>query len=62
MANRRGLTEPDRVAREFKRRVGDTTPILLGGVPQSAEALASHLLRAVAGQVSDREGGPPSAT
>ena len=32
-ANRRGLTEPHRVAREFKRRMGDTTPILLGGVP-----------------------------
>ena len=38
-ANRRGLTEPHRVAREFKRRLGDTTPILLGGVPYSAEAL-----------------------
>ena len=37
-ANRRGLTEPHRVAREFKRRLGDTTPIMLGGVPYSAEA------------------------
>jgi molecular chaperone DnaK len=61
-ANRRGLTEPHRVAREFKRRIGDTTPILLGGVPQSAEALLSRLLRAVADQVIDREGGPPSVT
>ncbi|NMO49701.1 Hsp70 family protein [Actinoplanes sp. TBRC 11911] len=61
-ANRRGLTEPHRVAREFKRRVGDTTPILVGGVPQSAEALMSRLLRAVADQVIDREGGPPPVT
>ncbi|WP_328468306.1 Hsp70 family protein [Actinoplanes sp. NBC_00393] len=61
-ANRRGLTEPNRVAREFKRRMGDTTPILLGGVPQSAEALAARMLRAVADQVIGREGGPPSAT
>ncbi|MEU4422837.1 Hsp70 family protein, partial [Actinoplanes sp. NPDC024001] len=61
-ANRRGLTEPHRVAREFKRRMGDTTPILLGGVPQSAEALASRLLRAVADEVISREGGAPSAT
>ncbi|MBG0564136.1 Hsp70 family protein [Actinoplanes aureus] len=61
-ANRRGLTEPHRVAREFKRRLGDTTPILLGGVPQSAEALAARLLRAVADEVIGREGGPPSAT
>jgi molecular chaperone DnaK len=60
-ANRRGLTEPHRVAREFKRRMGDTTPILLGGVPQSAEALASRLLRSVVDQVVSREGGPPSA-
>jgi molecular chaperone DnaK len=61
-AGRRGLTEPHRVAREFKRRMGDTTPILLGGVPQSAEALAARLLRAVADQVTAREGGKPSAT
>jgi actin-like ATPase involved in cell morphogenesis len=60
-ANRRGLTEPHRVAREFKRRMGDSTPILLGGVPQSAEALASRLLRAVVDQVVSREGGPPSS-
>ena len=44
-ANRRGLTEPGRVAREFKRRVGDPTPILLGGTPYSAESLMSKLLR-----------------
>jgi len=60
-ANRRGLTEPHRVAREFKRRMGDTTPILLGGVPQSAEALTAQLLRSVVDQVVSREGGPPSA-
>jgi molecular chaperone DnaK len=60
-ANRRGLTEPHRVAREFKRRMGDTTPILLGGVPQSAEALTSHLLRWVVDEVVNRENGVPSA-
>lgn len=60
-ANRRGLTEPHRVAREFKRRLGDTTPILLGGVPYSAEALMSRLLRSVIDEVVSREGGPPSA-
>jgi molecular chaperone DnaK len=60
-ANRRGLTEPHRVAREFKRRIGDTTPILLGGVPQSAEALMARLLRSVFDEVVNREGGPPHA-
>ena len=53
-ANRRGLTEPHRVAREFKRRLGDTTPILLGGVPYSAEALMARLLRC-----GRRRGGQP---
>jgi molecular chaperone DnaK len=59
-ANRRGLTEPHRVSREFKRRLGDTTPILLGGVPYSAEALMARLLREVVAEVSDREGGHPA--
>jgi molecular chaperone DnaK len=59
-ANRRGVTEPHRVAREFKRRLGDTTPILLGGSPYSAESLMGRLLRAVVGDVSAREGGPPA--
>ena len=60
-ANRRGLSEPHRVAREFKRRLGDTTPILLGGVPYSAEALMARLLRSVVDEVTTREGGKPAA-
>jgi actin-like ATPase involved in cell morphogenesis len=59
-ANRRGLSEPNRVAREFKRRIGDTTPIMLGGTPHSAESLTSRLLRAVVEEVVKREGGPPA--
>ncbi|MBA0125020.1 Hsp70 family protein [Haloechinothrix sp. YIM 98757] len=58
-ANRRGLTEPQRVAREFKRRFGDTTPVLLGGVPYSVEALMAKLLRSVVEDVAAREGGWP---
>jgi molecular chaperone DnaK len=58
-AERRAASEPDRVAREFKRRVGDTTPIFLGGSPYSAEALMSHLLRWTVDEVSRTEGGPP---
>ncbi len=60
-ANRRALSEPHRVAREFKRRLGDTTPILLGGVPYSAEALTGRLLRAVIDEVVTREGGYPTS-
>jgi molecular chaperone DnaK len=58
-ASRRGLSEPQRVAREFKRRFGDTTPILLGGAPHSAEGLSAKMLRTVIDQVAAREGGPP---
>ena len=58
-AERRSPTEPDRFAREFKRRMGDPTPILLGGSPFSAHALTARLLRGVVKVVTDREGGPP---
>jgi len=58
-AERRALQEPERVGREFKRRIGDTTPLLIGGSPYSAEALTGRLLRWVADEVSAREGGPP---
>jgi actin-like ATPase involved in cell morphogenesis len=58
-ADRRAASEPDRVAREFKRRIGDTTPIFLGGSPYSAEMLMSELLQWAVGEVEAREGGPP---
>ena len=61
-AERRSLTEPARFAREFKRRIGDPTPVLLGGSPFSAHALMAHLLRGVVKVVADREGGPPDHT
>ena len=59
VAVRRGLEEPTRVAREFKRRLGDPTPLVLGGTPYGAEALTSQLLRAVVRMVSEREGSAP---
>jgi YVTN family beta-propeller protein len=58
-ALRRGLQEPGRLAREFKRRFGDTTPILLGGSPWSADALSIQLLRHLVELVTAQEGGPP---
>ena len=57
-AARRTLTEPGRVAREFKRRVGDSTPVLLAGSPFSAEQLMANLLRAVLEQTAAEQGGP----
>ncbi len=58
-AVRRAITEPERVAREFKRRLGDTTPIIVGGSPYSAEALMARLLKSVLEEVEKREGEPP---
>ena len=60
-AARRAMTEPERVAREFKRRLGDTTPVMLGGTPYPAEALVARLLRTVFDDVTAREGQPPAA-
>jgi actin-like ATPase involved in cell morphogenesis len=59
-AQRRALTEPTRVAREFKRRLGDPLPIIVAGVPHSAESLSAQLLRAVVAEVTKLEGGPPT--
>lgn len=58
-AARRGTTEPARLAREFKRRMGDTAPIMLGTTPYSAERLTAALLRFVIAAVTQQEGGPP---
>src|SRR5688500_13791710 len=58
-AARRASVEPSRVVREFKRRIGDTTPILVGGSPYSAEQLSAKLLRWVVDRVTEQEGAPP---
>ena len=60
-AERRAMSEPLRTAREFKRRLGDPTPIILGGTPYGAEALIGHLLRSIVAKVSEQLGGPPAA-
>ena len=59
-AVRRGIGEPDRVAREFKRRFGDDVPILLGDLEVTPAELAGQLLRWVVDTVTEREGGPPA--
>ncbi len=60
-AERRGLTEPTRLAREFKRRLGDPVPLMLGGTPYSVESLFGHLLRAVVEKVSELQGSEPDS-
>ncbi|GIE99629.1 hsp70 family protein [Paractinoplanes rishiriensis] len=58
-AQRRGEAEPTRLAREFKRRLGDPVPVLLGGTPMSAHALAARLLRHVTDTVTHTQEAPP---
>ena len=57
-AERRAVTHPDHVVREFKRRIGDPTPIMVGGRPRAAEELSAMLVRWVVDRVAQQEAGP----
>ena len=59
-AERRGAVDPSRVAREFKRRIGDHVPLLVAGTPHSAQSLTAHLLRYVVDAATERQGERPS--
>jgi molecular chaperone DnaK len=58
-AERRAPGEPTRTAREFKRRLGDPVPIIIGTTPYGAEALMAFLIRDIVASVSEREGSSP---
>jgi actin-like ATPase involved in cell morphogenesis len=60
-AERRAGNEPNRVAREFKRRVGDATPLLLGGTPVAVDRCLAEVLTWVTATVGESEGGPPAS-
>ena len=58
-ASLRAVSSPDRVSREFKRRLGNPTPVMLGGQPHTVTALLGTLLGDVVEKVIETEGGPP---
>jgi molecular chaperone DnaK len=58
-AERLATDQPNRIAREFKRRLGDPTPLLLGGTPFPVHSLTARLLRAVVEQVTAQQGAAP---
>ncbi|MFT7600977.1 MAG: molecular chaperone DnaK [Acidimicrobiales bacterium] len=58
-AVRHGVLDPTAVAREFKRRFGDPTPILLRGTPVAANELMLHLATMVVDEVSGQVGERP---
>jgi actin-like ATPase involved in cell morphogenesis len=60
-AVRRAVTDPDRVVREVKRRIGDRTPVLVAGEPIEAHVIAACFVRWVVDRVTEREGAPPAA-
>ncbi|MEV8443525.1 Hsp70 family protein [Actinosynnema sp. NPDC051121] len=53
--------DPQRLGRGFKRRLGDPTPLLLGGRAYTPTALMAAQLRAVLDQVTAAMGGPPAS-
>ncbi len=57
-AERRATSDPDHIVREFKRRIGDPTPVLVSGRPWAPEDLAARLVQWVVDRVAQREGGP----
>jgi molecular chaperone DnaK len=56
-AERRTVTNPERVVREFKRRIGDDVPMIIDGVPHSAPQITAMVIRWVVNRVTEREGG-----
>ncbi|MBA2472169.1 MAG: Hsp70 family protein [Pseudonocardiales bacterium] len=58
-ASRGAVSSPDRIGREFTRRLGDPTPVVLGGESYAVTALLGVLLRDVVAQVIETEGAPP---
>jgi YVTN family beta-propeller protein len=58
-AGLRVVSSPDRVGREFKRRLGNPTPVILGGQSYTVTALLGFLLRDILRKVTETEGEPP---
>ncbi|HEX3749149.1 MAG TPA: Hsp70 family protein [Streptosporangiaceae bacterium] len=58
-AQRRSLTDPYRVVREFKSRMGDEIPLLVGGAPFYAHDLAAEFVSSLCQHVTRQEGEPP---
>ncbi|MDT7741227.1 MAG: molecular chaperone DnaK, partial [Actinomycetota bacterium] len=50
---------PQRVVREFKRRLGDDTPIVVGGESFSADGVAAEMVRWTADRVAEIQGAEP---
>ena len=59
-AERRGAVQPDGLAREFKRRLGDPVPLMLSGSPYHADRLTALMAQSVVETASAQLGSAPS--
>ncbi|UXM90856.1 Hsp70 family protein [Paenarthrobacter sp. JL.01a] len=60
-AERRGLDDPGRMVREFKRRIGDAVPLAVGESWLAPEDVYATLARWVVDRAEEREGSSPSS-
>ncbi|SFN75700.1 Hsp70 family protein [Mycetocola miduiensis] len=60
-AERRGRDHPERLVREFKRRVGDAVPVVVGDLTVAPEDIFATMARWVVDRAEEREGAPPDA-
>ena len=54
------MTDPTRVVREFKRRMGDPVPLMVAGRRYPADLMMAQLLRRVVDQTAQRRGERPA--
>lgn len=59
-AELRSSANPLRIARYFKRRLGDEVPIRIAGTPFAPQVLVTRLLEWVIGQATERQGSAPA--
>ncbi|WP_284986300.1 Hsp70 family protein [Arthrobacter sp. fls2-241-R2A-172] len=60
-AERRGLDDPHRMVREFKRRIGDSVPLSVGDNWLAPEDVYASMARWVVDRAEEREGSSPSS-
>ncbi|WP_322750695.1 MULTISPECIES: substrate-binding domain-containing protein [unclassified Frankia] len=60
-ARRRALADPARAASDLPRRLGDPTPLLIGGASLPVASLLARLLSHVVAEVVSQTGGPPTS-
>ncbi len=59
-AERGALGAPDRLVRQFTHRIGDDTPLVVGGVAMTADTLAARFVARVVSDVATWAGGAPT--